>query len=94
MGNRPGNTGGKKGHSGRRPKWFKEFAGDVLADPATLEAIKSRARNPDAHGFWEGVKMLAKAAGEIQDNGVAAHIETPEGVTFTLRLGERGDPDE
>ena len=57
--------------SGRRPDWFKEFAAEVLADPKVHVAIRARARDKDSHGFWEGVKTLGAAAGEISKGDVA-----------------------
>lgn len=40
LGAHPGNTGGKKGRSGRKPQKFKDFCNDLANDPEFLEGIR------------------------------------------------------
>lgn len=51
LGNHPGNTGGKKGRSGRRPYAFVLFAQKVLSSKETMDAVKRAAANEATSGF-------------------------------------------
>lgn len=60
LGNHPGNTGGKKGRSGRKPMAFKLLAHDILHDPVTQAQLRKAAQNPKASGYSTLVLGLAK----------------------------------
>ena len=54
----PGNSGGKKGRSGRKPNWWKDFCGDTLKKPATKKALEDKAKAGDINA----IKLLAEYA--------------------------------
>ncbi len=58
----PGNTGGKKGRSGRKPNAFKELCREILEDEETREALRAAAKSPNAPGYGGIIKMLASSA--------------------------------
>ncbi len=58
----PGNTGGKKGRSGRKPNAFKELCREILDDEETREALRAAAKSPSAPGYGGIIKMLASYA--------------------------------
>lgn len=47
LGNHPGNTGGKKGRSGRKPEHFYERARELANDPQVWDVQLARARSGD-----------------------------------------------
>lgn len=47
LGNHPGNTGGKKGRSGRKPLAFKQFASSLAQDPTFQDSLKRAAQAGD-----------------------------------------------
>lgn len=47
LGAHPGNTGGKKGRSGRKPQAFKTFASSLAADPDFQASLKRAAQAGD-----------------------------------------------
>lgn len=55
----PGNSGGKKGRSGRRPKEFIHWAGSILDRPTVRASIEAAAEagNKDA---WEFLAKYCK----------------------------------
>ncbi len=57
-GGNPGNSGGKKGRSGRKPHAWKEFCGDVLAHEDTRDGIEVAARTPRLAGYVPLLKLL------------------------------------
>lgn len=75
----PGNTGGKKGRSGRRPFAFTLFAQDVLESPKTKKAIRTAAADPQTPGFPSLIKGLysigAGREGTISMEAHWRHIE-------------------
>jgi hypothetical protein len=42
---------GKKGRSGRKPSWLKEFCDDLLADPKCKAAVRKILKNPAHPAF-------------------------------------------
>lgn len=58
-GGHPGNSGGKKGRSGRRPKEFIHWAGSILDRPTVRASIEAAAEagNKDA---WEFLAKYCK----------------------------------
>lgn len=58
VGAHPGNTGGKKGRSGRRPDWLREFCDSLLASPkckAQVKAVLSDKDHPAFATMWKAV---------------------------------------
>ena len=60
LGAHPGNTGGKKGRSGRKPLAWKALCRDILSDPATQETLRSAATAPAMPGYASLIRMLAE----------------------------------
>jgi hypothetical protein len=57
-GGNPGNSGGKKGRSGRRPDWIKTFCDDLLASPASKRQVKEILADKNHPAFatmWKAV---------------------------------------
>lgn len=59
LGNHPGNTGGKKGRSGRKPEAFTRFLARLRRDPALHDALKQAAGDPNSRGFSSALKVLS-----------------------------------
>jgi hypothetical protein len=58
LGNHPGNTGGKKGRSGRRPDWLKDWCDDLLADATCKRQVKQILQDkthPAFKAMWSAV---------------------------------------
>jgi hypothetical protein len=60
LGAHPGNTGGKKGRSGRRPDWLKTFCDNLLASPKCKAQVKAILADKDHPAF----ATMWKAAGD------------------------------
>jgi hypothetical protein len=60
VGNHPGNTGGKKGRSGRKPDWFREWCEELLADPQSKQATEQIIRDKDHPARPAMVKLLVE----------------------------------
>lgn len=58
LGNHPGNTGGKKGRSGRHPDVFKQFLARLKADKKFHKALKDAATDPESRGFASALKVI------------------------------------
>lgn len=59
VGNHPGNTGGKKGRSGRKPNAFKDFLAQLRRDPEALEAFRQAALDPTCRSFGSAWKLMS-----------------------------------
>jgi hypothetical protein len=59
LGNHPGNTGGKKGRSGRKPNAFKNFLAQLRADPLARTAFETAARDATNRNFSSAWKLMA-----------------------------------
>ena len=71
LGAHPGNTGGKKGRSGRKPSWLREFCDDLLASPKTkaaVRAILADDKHPAFAAMWKAVSDRAHGKAEQQIN--------------------------
>jgi hypothetical protein len=79
LGAHPGNTGGKKGRSGRPPNWLKDFCDDMLADPKCQSAVRTILRNPDHSAF----ATMWKAAGD------RAHGKPDQKVDINVNVVEQ-----
>lgn len=60
LGAHDGNTGGKKGRSGRKPDWLREFCDQQLANPKCKAAVRKILSDPEHPAF----ATMWKAAGE------------------------------
>lgn len=58
VGAHPGNTGGKKGRSGRNPDVFKQFLARLKGDKKFHAALKSAATDPESRGFSSALKVI------------------------------------
>lgn len=59
VGAHPGNTGGKKGRSGRKPNAFKNFLAELRADPLARVAFETAARDSGNRNFAAAWKLMA-----------------------------------
>ena len=62
LGAHVGNTGGKKGRSGRRPEWLREFCDDLLASPKCKAQVKAILADKDHPAFATMWKAVAERA--------------------------------
>lgn len=53
-----GNTGGKKGRSGRPPKAFKDFLARLRQSPTVQKSIEDALSDPENKGFSSALKVL------------------------------------
>jgi hypothetical protein len=60
LGAHPGNTGGKKGRSGRPPNWLRQFCDDLLASPKCRAAVRKILEDESHPAF----ATMWKAAGD------------------------------
>lgn len=79
----PGNTGGKKGRSGRPSKAVTEFWQGVIEDPAVQLAVMKAAKDPKSPAFGKIVtyatdrimgkpKQAVTVSGKLEGTGVLA----------------------
>lgn len=54
----PGNTGGKKGRSGRPPSAFKDFLKRLREDPAFQDALEAAALDYKSRGYTAALKVI------------------------------------
>ena len=69
-GGTPGNSGGKKGRSGRRPEWLREFCDDLLASPKCKAQVKAILADKDHPAFATMWKAVAERAHGKADQNV------------------------
>ncbi len=60
LGNHPGNTGGKKGRSGRPPDAFKAFLAKLRANPKALAAVQRAALDETGRNFATAWKLASE----------------------------------
>jgi hypothetical protein len=78
----PGNTGGKKGRSGRKPDAFKAFMRSLVSHDDVADALRTVLANPGHPGFVSAFKMAAefgygRASQAVQltgENGAAMEL--------------------
>lgn len=58
LGAHPGNTGGKKGRSGRKPNEFKDFLAKARQNPKVQKALLTALKDPESRGFSSALKVL------------------------------------
>lgn len=74
LGAHPGNTGGKKGRSGRPPNAFKDFLAAMRIHPKVRKAFQSALSDEESRGFGNALKVLTdydpdKPAGKQEVTG-------------------------
>jgi len=67
LGAHPGNTGGKKGRSGRPPKAYKLFARALYDDPVVRQAIAEIMKNSNHKHFASVFKTLLPVVVTTED---------------------------
>lgn len=83
----PGNSGGKKGRSGPKPEWYREYCRGMITAPATRKAVKAILANPN-HPHFPGIYKTVVEQGF----GKAAQPVVPQNpdgtaLRFTMNLG-------
>jgi hypothetical protein len=58
----PGNTGGKKGRSGRKPFAFRMLARTILEDRKTQAELRRAARDRSTPGYGTVIRLLRDSA--------------------------------
>lgn len=58
VGNHPGNTGGKKGRSGRKPDAFSNMLAKLRQSPALAKSLKKAIADPESRAFPSALKVL------------------------------------
>jgi hypothetical protein len=58
VGNHPGNTGGKKGRSGRKPEAFTQFLTRLRESPELAASLMTAVSNPESRAFSSALKVL------------------------------------
>ena len=93
VGNHPGNSGGKKGRSGRKPHAWKEFCAKTLEDKGTREAIEGALKDSHTPGYPALLKTIAGYAEGLPEQTVNIKGESPrEQILDELaRLAARKD---
>lgn len=88
LGNHPGNTGGKKGRSGRKPDWIKAFCDNLLADPKAQQQVKEILQDKNHAAFsrmWVALADRAhgrpKETVDINKTEVVYLVEAPPKFT-------------
>ena len=89
----PGNSGGKKGRSGRKPHAWKEFCAKTLEDKGTREAIEGALKDSHTPGYPALLKTIAGYAEGLPEQTVNIKGESPrEQILDELaRLAARKD---
>lgn len=59
VGNHPGNTGGKKGRSGRKPKNWGAFLKGLRDSETVQQAVQRAAEDETSRGFQPVLRLLA-----------------------------------
>jgi len=60
VGAHPGNTGGKKGRSGKKPNSFKQFLASLRTDPVALAALERAAKDETLKSFSNVWKLASE----------------------------------
>lgn len=86
LGAHPGNTGGKKGRSGRRPDNLKAFLKSLRSNEDALEALKKAACDPESRGFaiaWKAA--MAYDEEKPAERTVTAHLPYEELIAMSRK---------
>lgn len=58
VGNHPGNTGGKKGRSGRKPEAFTKLLARLRQSPELADSLTKAISDPECRAFPSALKVL------------------------------------
>lgn len=86
VGNHPGNTGGKKGRSGRKPDAFKNFLAKLRQDPTALAALKAAASDSESRAFGSAWKLIS----EYDENKPAEKRQIVGPIEVRVRVIKEG----
>lgn len=86
LGAHPGNTGGKKGRSGRRPEAFKNFLAKLRRDPRLHASLEQAIANPESRGFSSALKLLT----EYDDDKPVEKKELSGKLEVLVRVAREG----
>lgn len=77
LGNHPGNTGGKKGRSGRPPvKKFAEFLAELRDDPEGLrKTLEVVAQSPESRNLGHVLKLVRDYDPDAPERKLAVSVE-------------------
>lgn len=79
VGNHPGNTGGKKGRSGRKPFAFRVLARSILQSPKVQKELREAAQDRTTPGYGTVLRMLRDSAegkeGMVSLEAVSRYLE-------------------
>ena len=88
LGAHPGNTGGKKGRSGAKPFWWRDFCRSTLADPRVQKRIQMAARNANTVGWASLIRTLAEYAEGVPEPMTMTPAERRRRIAELLGLGD------
>ncbi len=84
VGNHPGNTGGKKGRSGRPPGQFKDMLARLRESPELAKSLEAAVKDHDCKAFPAALKLLS----EYDADKPAKKIEIVEPLTTAERAAK------
>jgi hypothetical protein len=88
VGAHPGNTGGKKGRSGRPPMEFRKFLADLRRDPAVQRQIELTLRDRNAKHYAAALRVLVEYDEQLPANVQLSPEERALRVARLLKLAE------
>ena len=68
VGNHPGNTGGKKGRSGRPPMAFKRFVALLRQDPTIQDELERVLRDGDSRHYAAALRVIVDYDDQLPSN--------------------------
>ncbi len=86
VGAHPGNTGGKKGRSGRKPEAFKDFLSRLRQNPKLHLALERAAEDETCAGFKSALKVLT----DYDDDKPAEKKQISGALEVTVRVAKEG----
>jgi hypothetical protein len=91
LGAHPGNTGGKKGRSGRPPNWLKNFCDGQLANPKCKAAVRKILSDPDHPAFHHMWKAAADRAYGKPDQKLDVNVNVVEQFLLQRHAARNGN---
>lgn len=86
LGAHPGNTGGKKGRSGRKPEAFTSFLTKLRQNPALHQALERAVTDETSPGFRSALKVLT----DYDTEKPAEKKELSGKLEVTVRVAREG----
>lgn len=84
VGDHPGNTGGKKGRSGRKPNWLKEWCDKLLFDPRCKRQVAKILHDKDHPAF----KSMWTAVADRAHGKPKEHVQIDVNADVAVALHE------